>query len=469
MEYPYILTAQTLTIYAEGRNRQIRTDHGHFSEVKEALKQKDFETIFALMDKVESIAEYWQGDVSIKDGVIFYKGQSVDNVLCDRILTMSDEGIDAAPMAAFLDNLMQNPSYNAVQELYLFLEHGNLPITPDGHFLAYKKVDDNFKDYNTGNFDNSPGKIVEMPRNQVDDNRNNTCSTGLHFCSLSYLPHYYGNQGKIIILKINPRDVVSIPSDYNNAKGRTCRYEVVGEYTGPETEHAFHTSVVDPYEQAGDPYDNYGDSWGSGGSWSEDDSYAEEGFNNTGDLTTEESVTGFAELDTESLEALKETDTASPHSFNTKKYLPLTTNVHLDGGEFNGAGEDGHEKFKFFGTSIGTNTDSSPTPDHPDLHNDGIPKSVKALVGQTRIRGNLAYEITAVAGPIRSSKGHYTGKWALYIKEIVTGIENVYNMEAILMDKIFGVGDNISNGLTADVLRLAHEYRKNMNLGTDIE
>lgn len=34
-----------------------------------------------------------------------------------------------------------------------------------------------------------------------------------------------------MILKINPADVVAIPADYNNTKGRTCRYEVIGEYT----------------------------------------------------------------------------------------------------------------------------------------------------------------------------------------------------------------------------------------------
>ena len=32
-----------------------------------------------------------------------------------------------------------------------------------------------------------------------------------------------------MVLKINPRDVVSIPNDYNNQKGRCCRYEVIDE------------------------------------------------------------------------------------------------------------------------------------------------------------------------------------------------------------------------------------------------
>jgi hypothetical protein len=32
-----------------------------------------------------------------------------------------------------------------------------------------------------------------------------------------------------MVVKINPADVVSIPNDYSNTKGRTWRYEVVGE------------------------------------------------------------------------------------------------------------------------------------------------------------------------------------------------------------------------------------------------
>ena len=38
-----------------------------------------------------------------------------------------------------------------------------------------------------------------------------------------------------MILKINPADVVSIPSDHQQQKGRTWRYEVIGEV--PAEEH----------------------------------------------------------------------------------------------------------------------------------------------------------------------------------------------------------------------------------------
>jgi hypothetical protein len=154
------------------------------------------------------------------------------------MIAMLQEGFPIEPMVTFMENLMSNPSRQAVQELYGFLEKNNLPITPDGHFLAYKKVRDDYLDCHSGTMDNSVGKIVEMERNEVDDNRNNTCSAGLHFCGHSYLAHFSG--ARTVIVKINPRDVVSIPSDYNDAKGRACRYEVVGEVgVNPDDEAEF--------------------------------------------------------------------------------------------------------------------------------------------------------------------------------------------------------------------------------------
>lgn len=130
-------------------------------------------------------------------------------------------------MIAFFENLILNPSESAVKELFLFLEANELPLTDDGCFLAYKRVRDDYKDCYSGTFDNSIGSTVSMKREDVNPNRHDTCSTGLHFCSKDYLKSFYG--AHIMVLKINPKDVVSIPSDYNNAKGRCCRYEVIGE------------------------------------------------------------------------------------------------------------------------------------------------------------------------------------------------------------------------------------------------
>jgi len=71
-----------------------------------------------------------------------------------------------------------------------------------------------------------------MPRNLVDSDDRNTCSTGLHACSYEYLNYYIHDENdRIVLVEINPRDVVSIPIDYNNTKLRCCRYKVVMEVT----------------------------------------------------------------------------------------------------------------------------------------------------------------------------------------------------------------------------------------------
>jgi hypothetical protein len=155
---------------------------------------------------------------------------------------MLQEGFPIEPMVNFMENLYANPSKRAIDELYGFLEKSNLPITPDGHFLAYKKVRQNYFDVHSGTMDNSVGKIVEMARNEVDDDKDRTCSAGLHFCSLGYLGHFGGE--KIMIVKINPADVVSIPSDYNDTKGRACRYEVIGELNKEEAPEDAFTAPV---------------------------------------------------------------------------------------------------------------------------------------------------------------------------------------------------------------------------------
>jgi hypothetical protein len=86
-----------------------------------------------------------------------------------------------------------------------------------------------------------------MDRNTVDDDQNRTCSTGLHFCSKEYLGSFGGQ--RILILKINPRDVVSIPTDYNASKGRACRYEIADEIDKDKADEAFAKSVQEAAEK----------------------------------------------------------------------------------------------------------------------------------------------------------------------------------------------------------------------------
>lgn len=219
-------------VFDDGDSATVYNTEENYGAVCAAVKDKDWERAKELAQPIEVVRKTIVGldRVAIEGGYVTYDGVPMHSTLTTRMLEMSSDGYDIQPMALFLQNLMENPSYRAVNELYDFLEASNLPITEDGHFIAYKRVRGDFKDIRTGKFDNSPGKTAEMPRNMVDEDKDRTCSDGLHFCGREYLPMYGGNStNKVIMIKINPRDVVAIPSDYNNTKGRTCKYYVVKE------------------------------------------------------------------------------------------------------------------------------------------------------------------------------------------------------------------------------------------------
>lgn len=231
----YIVTGHGINIVLKGKPYSMSSEDERYEKVVELIKSgADEEAVDDYVQgelrRVQKAIEILDGDVGIQSGMITYKDTPIHNALTDQMLRMLDEGFDLVPMAKFLNNLMQNPSKRAVDELYEFLQKGQLPITPDGHFLAYKAVRKDFKDIHSGTFDNSVGQKVSMPRNAVDDDKDRTCSTGLHFCSVEYLKSFARTDGHVMILKINPKDVVSIPSDYNATKGRTAAYEVVDEF-----------------------------------------------------------------------------------------------------------------------------------------------------------------------------------------------------------------------------------------------
>lgn len=245
---PFIQTEKGLSLIIGGKMRTISADDPVYQEVLDAIKAgADDAAVFSILNRnlnrvteaVQNLVEKQITDsVTISGGLVLFRGEPVHNSLTDRMLKMLDEGFDLAPMARFLENLMENPSYRAVNDLYSFLEYGKMPITEDGHFLAYKAVRPDYMDIHSGTMDNSIGKVVEMPRNRVDEDPNRTCSYGLHVCSFEYLPHFAHANGHVVICKVNPRDVVAIPRDYNNTKMRVCRYEVIGEHEGYYTEHS---------------------------------------------------------------------------------------------------------------------------------------------------------------------------------------------------------------------------------------
>lgn len=219
----------SVTIGAETYNAS--GDHPQFMEIIGLLREEKYDEAMEMLNIKRGLERYVSGDLVIEGGTLKYKDLIIDSGLTRRIVGKMQNGEPFEPLVAFFENLMANPSRRAVYQLYDFLEHNDIEITDDGHFIAWKRVNSNFKDMYTGKFDNSPGTVVKVNRFQVDENPNVTCSHGLHVAAKSYIPHYGGGSGKVIACKVNPADVVAIPTDYNNAKMRCAGYEVLYEVT----------------------------------------------------------------------------------------------------------------------------------------------------------------------------------------------------------------------------------------------
>jgi hypothetical protein len=220
----------TLSVFLDGDTYTIDRSHSRFDSMYQAILDNDTEELKKLIKIKESIAEFSKGNIKVVDGVLLYKEKPIHNSLSSRIIEIMREGFNISPLLNFMENLMENPSFRAVNELYGFLDSCSLPITDDGCFLAYKKVRNDYFDIYTGTMSNAVGNTLQMERNLVNENPEQTCSHGLHVCSQSYLEHYSSSDNdRVVVVKVNPKDVVAVPVDYNNAKMRVCEYIVVDE------------------------------------------------------------------------------------------------------------------------------------------------------------------------------------------------------------------------------------------------
>lgn len=244
-------------------------NHHNYNALIRHLKSGNVEHFEAAYDVASSVEHFCDGYVHVKNGTLNWNGIPMPELFTDRILDMKKEGFDFDSMLNFMCNLNDNPSDKSILELFDFMQNKNLPITQDGHFLAYKAVRPDFKDIYSGSIDNSVGEVVEVDRSKVDSNRNRHCGAGLHVGAIDYVTSYGGinldnhddndSEGgnQIVICKVNPADVVSVPSDAKFQKLRACRYEVVAIF-----EDVFDKSV----EVLGSTVDNvsvvkYNDAW----------------------------------------------------------------------------------------------------------------------------------------------------------------------------------------------------------------
>lgn len=226
MEVNYIALKDSVTVNYGGRTETITRGDDRFEKVLEAIREDCLHHI----PEIVEIERRFDGDgVALIDGLLHVHGVPLPSELSTRILELKKERLPYASLLALWDNIQLNPSFNSRAMLFKFLEHNGHPLTDDGCFIAYRGVSTDFKDKHTGKFDNSVGSICTMDRSQVDENPNNTCSAGLHVACYSYAKSF---GERTVTVKVNPKDVVAVPTDYNGTKMRVCKFEVVAECEG---------------------------------------------------------------------------------------------------------------------------------------------------------------------------------------------------------------------------------------------
>ena len=218
----YHITQNSVIVNFEGKTLAIARGDTRFPQILLAIKENRLAEIPTIVD-IE--AQFSRDGLRLVDGqVMTATGEVLPIELNARIIEFRREGLPFKHLLKFWDNLKANPSYRSREQLFKFLEHNGHPLTEDGCFIAYRGVTEDFKDKHTGKFDNSPGAVCEMPRSEVDDDPTRTCSAGLHAAAWGYAANWSGTRVEV---KINPKDVVAVPVDYNGEKMRICKFEVI--------------------------------------------------------------------------------------------------------------------------------------------------------------------------------------------------------------------------------------------------
>lgn len=220
----YLITSTLIKFKAYGVTYQLKPEDAGFEEVKIQLlagKTRAAVTAFNNCKKKEVKA----GFVAVVDH-LYYKGQKLPEVFAEVYHHCLANKAKTAVVSNFFDRVAANPSSKvSVDAFARFLQKRKMPITAHGTFLAYKKVNGDFKDIYTGKFDNSAGVINRIGRDQVNDDQRAECSYGLHVCSYEYVSSYgVGADNFIMVVEVDPADVIAVPPDYNHTKMRVCAH-----------------------------------------------------------------------------------------------------------------------------------------------------------------------------------------------------------------------------------------------------
>ena len=145
---------------------------------------------------------------------------------------------NSAALQALMDRISTIDRQHSVEDLVRFIENAEMPVTADGRLVAFKRVnkrsDGNNYDVHSDTILNNVGCRVRMDIENVDPNRAQDCSYGLHVASRGYIRSFSGNT--LLLILVDPEDVIAVPQ-YDPKKVRVCRYDIVHEFSKEDMNH----------------------------------------------------------------------------------------------------------------------------------------------------------------------------------------------------------------------------------------
>lgn len=224
----YIIGEDFIVVTHNGKPHTVYEGDARFHNLKNVITKGNWNHLESALSAAKTIEKYGFGKVKVFENEIHYDGKPVHSAITKRVFEFISQNHPFEHLVKFMDKIMLNPSERSREQLLHYLDLYKLPIDENGDFLAYKAVNSNFKDLYTGTIDNSVGKIVKVDRKRVDDDPYSACSYGLHLGNWGFISGSYNNPDyKILLLRVNPMNVVSVPHDANSQKMRVCEYEVV--------------------------------------------------------------------------------------------------------------------------------------------------------------------------------------------------------------------------------------------------
>lgn len=220
------ITAFTLS---QGKPLSIPYDHINFQEIKDYLESEgdDEAHIIELAEVKQGIERKFNSRLRISGDQFFFDGVEIHNKVCDIIFEYIQNNRPIDRLVNFLVKLMDNPSKRSVDLAWEYIARYKMPITENGNFLSMKAVNNNFTDKHSGSINNSVGQVVKMPRNQISDDPNHPCHVGYHCGYIDYVRGFGRGNDQIILLEVNPKNIVCVPYDYSMQKMRVCEYKVI--------------------------------------------------------------------------------------------------------------------------------------------------------------------------------------------------------------------------------------------------